>query len=366
MEKGAQFFNALKAAPIPRIAIENPLPHGYATKLIGHYQQRIQPWEFGHGETKGVCLWLKNLPPLMATAIMMERKPRIHLMSPGPSRSHLRSVFFTGIAAAMAKQWGALTAIFLLVSSALGQQFEFSRLDGSLWTCDATAPQLARQIGAGHVGTATNSFNGSQWWIDSNLDALFRDGAEVGRLAWFDGRVWDAQRIHGFALANGYGWLASQDADDANHSFLVRIDLTTAAILPIGPMGDSQSPVDGLIVIPEPSGAALLAVALLPTFLIMNQFSGIGGVESRHAGVDIENRNNPPPSESIPLVGKQEPKGHWSYVLSRSSARPGVRNQFTSAWRNKTHHVWRIGRGHCQRIMKSLSCRVQFSAALTF
>lgn len=108
MEKGAAFFNALKNAPIPRIAVENPLPHGYATKIIGHYHQRIQPWEFGHGETKGICLWLKNLPPLMATAIMIERKQRIHLMSAGPNRSHLRSIFYPGIAEAMADQWGVL------------------------------------------------------------------------------------------------------------------------------------------------------------------------------------------------------------------------------------------------------------------
>lgn len=108
MERACEFFNALKRAPIPKIAVENPTPHRYATKLIGRYHQRIQPWEFGHPETKGMCLWLKNLPPLMATAIMAKREPRIHMMSPGPNRSHLRSVFFTGVASAMANQWGGV------------------------------------------------------------------------------------------------------------------------------------------------------------------------------------------------------------------------------------------------------------------
>lgn len=105
MEKAAQFFNALRAAPIPKIAIENPTPHKYARFYIGRYQQRIQPWEFGVPETKGICLWLKNLPPLMATIIETKREPRCHKMAPGPQRAHERSRFFPLVAKAMANQW---------------------------------------------------------------------------------------------------------------------------------------------------------------------------------------------------------------------------------------------------------------------
>lgn len=107
MEEAAEFFVRLKNAPIPKIAIENPTPHGYALKISGKYQQAIQPWEFGHAETKRTCLWLKGLPPLMATALMAGREHRIHFMPPSANRSHERSRTYSGIAEAMAKQWGA-------------------------------------------------------------------------------------------------------------------------------------------------------------------------------------------------------------------------------------------------------------------
>ena len=68
--------------------------------------QSIQPWQFGHGETKRTCLWLKGLPPLVATNIVSGREARVHRMSPGPDRWKERSRFFPGIAAAMADQWG--------------------------------------------------------------------------------------------------------------------------------------------------------------------------------------------------------------------------------------------------------------------
>lgn len=106
MRKAADFFNTLKSAPIPRIAIENPTPHHYARNLIGDYQQAIQPYEFGVPETKRTCLWLKNLPPLMATIIETKRHPRVHLTPPGPNRWKERSRTPQGIADAMAKQWG--------------------------------------------------------------------------------------------------------------------------------------------------------------------------------------------------------------------------------------------------------------------
>lgn len=106
MREAAEFFNALKSAPIPRIALENPTPHKYARALIGDYQQAFQPWEFGEPETKRTCLWLKNLPPLMATIIESRRYPRCHMTSPGPDRWKNRSRTLKGIAEAMADQWG--------------------------------------------------------------------------------------------------------------------------------------------------------------------------------------------------------------------------------------------------------------------
>jgi hypothetical protein len=105
MGEAAEFFNQLKHAPIKRKAIENPIPHKYAKELIGQYQQRIQPWEFGEPETKATCLWLIGLPPLMATMIETTRYPRCHMMSPSPDRWKNRSRTYAGIAKAMAEQW---------------------------------------------------------------------------------------------------------------------------------------------------------------------------------------------------------------------------------------------------------------------
>jgi hypothetical protein len=106
MEEGAIFFKALLDCSISKIAIENPIPHKYALAIMGRkYDQIIQPWEFGHGETKATCLWLKNLPPLMATKIMSGRIQRSHWESPGPERWKNRSRTYTGIAKAMAEQW---------------------------------------------------------------------------------------------------------------------------------------------------------------------------------------------------------------------------------------------------------------------
>lgn len=108
MEEACQFFNDLMAAPIEFIATENPIPHKYAVERIGKYDQIIQPWQFGHGETKATCLWLKNLPPLEPTNIVAGRDGRIWKMAPSENRSHARSVTYLGIAAAMAEQWGSL------------------------------------------------------------------------------------------------------------------------------------------------------------------------------------------------------------------------------------------------------------------
>ena len=109
LELGASLFSAFWNAPIERIAIENPVMHRHAKALISNYQppaQSVQPWQFGHGETKRTCFWLKNLPPLTPTNIVAGRVQRVHRMPPGPDRWKERSRFFTGIAEAMADQWG--------------------------------------------------------------------------------------------------------------------------------------------------------------------------------------------------------------------------------------------------------------------
>ena len=113
MEEGADFFKKIIDAPVPKIAVENPVVHGYALKLIGRdFDQSIQPWEFGHGETKRTCLWLKNLPHLMPTRYVEGREHRIHRLSPGPMRGHERARTLVGIAEAMADQWGSYIHYF--------------------------------------------------------------------------------------------------------------------------------------------------------------------------------------------------------------------------------------------------------------
>lgn len=118
MREGAEFFMKLYEADIPKIAVENPIPHKYAKEIIGQYHQLIQPWHFGHKQTKATCLWLKNLPPLISTDIvgppprgMSQEEKRswhaVHYTSPGKDRAKKRSRFFEGIAAAMAEQWGS-------------------------------------------------------------------------------------------------------------------------------------------------------------------------------------------------------------------------------------------------------------------
>ena len=106
MREGAEFFRELLTADVPKIAVENPIMHKYAVEIIGRRQDQIvQPWMFGHGETKAVGLWLKGLPPLLPTDVVTGREARVHRMPPGPDRWKERSRFFPGIAAAMAIQW---------------------------------------------------------------------------------------------------------------------------------------------------------------------------------------------------------------------------------------------------------------------
>ena len=118
---GAVFFRSLLEAPIPRIAVENPVMHGWAQKIVGRRQdQVVQPWMFGHPERKGTGLWLKNLPRLEPTddvsvamaALSRREQHRIHFLPPTADRWKIRSSTYPGLAAAMAEQWGrALEAV---------------------------------------------------------------------------------------------------------------------------------------------------------------------------------------------------------------------------------------------------------------
>lgn len=108
---GGQFFRSLLNAPIQFVAIENPIPHKYAA--LPKYNQIVQPWQFGHGETKATCLWLKGLPELQPTNIVDGREQRIWKLPPSAERQKLRSKTFPGIAKAMAEQWGS----FLIAAS---------------------------------------------------------------------------------------------------------------------------------------------------------------------------------------------------------------------------------------------------------
>lgn len=107
-KEALEFVRTLLDAPIPRIALENPV--SIISSRIRKPDQTIQPWQFGHGEVKATCLWLKNLPKLVPTNIVEGRVPRVHLASPGPDRWKERSRTMPGIAEAMAQQWGGVVA----------------------------------------------------------------------------------------------------------------------------------------------------------------------------------------------------------------------------------------------------------------
>jgi len=102
-QKAIVFFLQLALAPVKKIAVENPI--GIMSTLWRKPDQIIQPWQFGHGETKATCLWLKGLPELYPTDIVEGRENRIHRMPPSKNRAKLRSKTFKGIAEAMAEQW---------------------------------------------------------------------------------------------------------------------------------------------------------------------------------------------------------------------------------------------------------------------
>lgn len=99
-----QFVRELLYCSIPKIALENPI--GVISSRIRKPDQIIQPWQFGHGEVKATCFWLKNLPLLTPTKIVWGREPRVHHANPGKHRWKERSRTLQGIADAMAEQWG--------------------------------------------------------------------------------------------------------------------------------------------------------------------------------------------------------------------------------------------------------------------
>ena len=107
-EDAVKFFMDLYNAPIKRIAVENPI--GVMSSRFRKPDQVVQPWMFGHGETKATCLWLKDLPPLFPTDIVQGRDQRLHRLPPTKDRWKLRSTTFAGLAAAMAEQWGTARA----------------------------------------------------------------------------------------------------------------------------------------------------------------------------------------------------------------------------------------------------------------
>ncbi|MFT8923231.1 hypothetical protein [Acetobacter sp.] len=100
---------SLTKTKIPKVAIENPIC--IMSTLWRRPDQIIQPWMFGHGETKATCLWLKGLPPLKPTNIVEGREARIHRMPPSENRGKLRSETYAGIAEAMARQWGEIANV---------------------------------------------------------------------------------------------------------------------------------------------------------------------------------------------------------------------------------------------------------------
>lgn len=104
-QEALDFVRLLLDAPIAKIALENPI--SIISSEIRKPDQIVQPWMFGHGETKATCLWLKNLPKLAPTEVVDGRAARVHRMPPSADRWKKRSETYAGIAKAMAEQWGA-------------------------------------------------------------------------------------------------------------------------------------------------------------------------------------------------------------------------------------------------------------------
>ena len=107
LQDAAKFFSLCLNANASMVAVENPIMHKYGVALVGRkHNFSVQPYEFGHGETKRTCFWTKNLPPLIPTCIVKGRYGRVHHTPPSKDRWKLRSITYAGIAKAMADQWG--------------------------------------------------------------------------------------------------------------------------------------------------------------------------------------------------------------------------------------------------------------------
>jgi len=106
--EGAVFFRDLLEAPIPHVAVENPVMHKWARKIVGCGPDfTVQPWQFGHGETKRICWWTRGLPELEPTNLVEGRMARVLREPPSDDRWKKRSRFYPGVAKAMARQWHA-------------------------------------------------------------------------------------------------------------------------------------------------------------------------------------------------------------------------------------------------------------------
>lgn len=110
LERAAEFFNRLKAARIPRVAVENPKPHGYAVRLIGRPDDAVEPWQFGDPVKKRTYFWLRGLPPLMPTSDLAacHATTFVDALPATKDRALKRAISFPGMAAAMADQWGSI------------------------------------------------------------------------------------------------------------------------------------------------------------------------------------------------------------------------------------------------------------------
>lgn len=105
-QRSIDFFMQFVHCNAKRVAIENPV--GIMSTKYRKPDQVVQPWMFGHGETKATCIWTRNLPPLVPTDIVGGREQKVWKMGPSPKRAKMRSLTYTGVASAMASQWGNL------------------------------------------------------------------------------------------------------------------------------------------------------------------------------------------------------------------------------------------------------------------
>ena len=106
MYAAAEFFRLCLGADAPHVAVENPIMHRHARAIVGDPAFMVQPWQFGHGETKRTYFWTRGLPDLRPTKVVSGRRARVHRESERPDRWKNRSRTYPGIAQAMAEQWG--------------------------------------------------------------------------------------------------------------------------------------------------------------------------------------------------------------------------------------------------------------------